>query len=157
MSTIIKSGEYYSKAKRYNYVTPTSFLELIITFKRLYANQSKILSDLKYRYLNGLEKLNFAQKAVAVMQIDLAELQPQLIKTQEETDKIMILVESESKAVEETQKVVEVDEASASIKAAEAKAIKEDCESELAEAIPALEAALAALDTCKSIFFRIKA
>lgn len=41
------------------------------------------------------------------------------------------------------------DEAAANIKAAEAQALKDECEGELAEAIPALEAALAALNTLK--------
>ena len=41
------------------------------------------------------------------------------------------------------------DEAAANIKAAEAQALKDECEGELAEAIPALEAALNALNTLK--------
>lgn len=41
------------------------------------------------------------------------------------------------------------DEAVANKAAAKAQAIKDDCESDLAEAIPALEAAIAALDTLK--------
>ena len=41
------------------------------------------------------------------------------------------------------------DEATANEAAAAAQAIKDDCESDLAEAIPAMEAALSALDTLK--------
>lgn len=41
------------------------------------------------------------------------------------------------------------DEAVANQKASESQALKEECESDLAEAIPALEAALAALNTLK--------
>lgn len=41
------------------------------------------------------------------------------------------------------------DEAIANKAAAEAQAIKDECESDLAEAIPALEAAIEALDTLK--------
>ncbi len=40
-----------------------------------------------------------------------------------------------------------VEEAAASAEAAKVKAIKDECESDLAEAMPALEAALKALDT----------
>lgn len=46
-------------------------------------------------------------------------------------------------------KIVAADEALANEAAAAAQAIKDDCESDLAEAIPALEAALEALDTLK--------
>lgn len=45
--------------------------------------------------------------------------------------------------------MVAADEAVANEAAAKAQNIKEDCESDLAEAIPALESALAALDTLK--------
>lgn len=43
-----------------------------------------------------------------------------------------------------------MDEGVATEKAAEAQALKNECESDLAEAIPALEAALSALDTLKA-------
>lgn len=50
------------------------------------------------------------------------------------------------------------DEAVANQKASESQALKEECESDLAEAIPALEAALAALNTLKvcAIIFILK-
>lgn len=51
--------------------------------------------------------------------------------------------------MEAKSKVVRVDEEAATIKANEAQALKNECESDLAEAIPALEAALSALDTLK--------
>lgn len=51
--------------------------------------------------------------------------------------------------VEAKSKVVRVDEEAATIKATESQALKDECESELAEAIPALEAALSALNTLK--------
>lgn len=59
------------------------------------------------------------------------------------------MIEVESVQVEAKSKVVRVDEEAATIKATEAQALKDECESELAEAIPALEAALSALNTLK--------
>ena len=46
---------------------------------------------------------------------------------------------------------MKAEEAVANEQAAQARALKDECESELAEAIPALEAALSALDTLKVI------
>ncbi|KAJ3105677.1 Dynein heavy chain 7, axonemal [Phlyctochytrium planicorne] len=149
-STRKLSEQFLSRLRRHNYVTPTSYLELIKAFKSLLDLKRGAVLKLKYRYTNGLEKLNFAQEAVAKMQVDLGELQPQLIKTKEETDKIMIQIEKESKDVMETKKVVQADEDVASKTADAAKAMKLECEAGLAEAIPALESALAALDTLKS-------
>jgi len=59
------------------------------------------------------------------------------------------VIEEESVVVEAKSKVVRIDEEAASIKAGEAQALNDECESELAEAIPALEAALSALNTLK--------
>lgn len=51
--------------------------------------------------------------------------------------------------MEAASKIVREDEAVANAQAAEAQALKDECEGELAEALPALEAALAALNTLK--------
>lgn len=60
------------------------------------------------------------------------------------------VIEIESAQVEAKRKFVKLDEEIASGKADEAQALKNECESDLAEAIPALEAALSALDTLKA-------
>ncbi len=59
------------------------------------------------------------------------------------------MIEVESVEVEAKSKVVRVDEEAATIKANEAQALKNECESDLAEAVTVLEAALSALDTLK--------
>ena len=51
--------------------------------------------------------------------------------------------------MEARSELVRKDEAVANQKASESQALKEECESDLAKAIPALEAALAALNTLK--------
>lgn len=65
------------------------------------------------------------------------------------------MIEVESVEVEAKSKLVRVDEETATLKANEAQALKNECESDLAEAIPALEAALSALNTLKvnNIFY----
>jgi dynein heavy chain len=46
--------------KRHNYVTPTSYLELITSFKNLYDMKVQKITLQKNRYEAGLEKLDFA-------------------------------------------------------------------------------------------------
>lgn len=60
------------------------------------------------------------------------------------------IIEVESVQVEQKRNVVKVDEEIATAKAKEAQALKNECESDLAEAIPALETALEALNTLKA-------
>jgi len=86
---------------------------------------------------------------VAEMQKELEELQPQLVISAAENEKMMIVIERESAEVAQTSEKVRSEEAVANEQAASAQALKDECEAELAEAIPALEAALAALNTLK--------
>lgn len=58
-------------------------------------------------------------------------------------------IEEESEQVEAKREIVRVDEEAATQKANEEQALKNECESDLAKAIPALEAAVSALDTLK--------
>ena len=148
-SVRLLSERFYKELSRHNYVTPTSYLELIGSFKNLIKRKQDEIMKNKNRYETGLEKLKFASEQVGAMQIELKELQPQLVVTAAENEKMMIHIEKESIEVEKMSKTVRADEEVASAKAKEATNLKEECESDLAEAIPALEAALAALDTLK--------
>ncbi|XP_062507706.1 dynein axonemal heavy chain 3-like [Corticium candelabrum] len=143
------SGKYYDILRRHNYVTPTSYLELILTFKSLLREKRSEIMALKNRYVTGLEKLAFAASQVSVMQEELIALQPELKKSQEESEKLMVVIERDTIEVEAKKQVVAADEAVANKAAAAAQAIKDDCESDLAEAIPALNAAIHALNTLK--------
>ncbi|KAL8573170.1 Dynein heavy chain 3, axonemal [Nucella lapillus] len=143
------SQRFYDELRRHNYVTPTSYLELILTFKSLLGMKRDNIMLMKNRYLKGLEKLQFASSQVSVMQQELTDLQPELIKTSAETEKLMVKIEQDTVEVEAKKEVVAVDEAVANEAAAAAQAIKDECESDLAEAIPALEAAISALNTLK--------
>ncbi|CAL8109272.1 unnamed protein product [Orchesella dallaii] len=143
------SKEFYEKFGRKNYVTPTSYLELILTFKSLLGLKRDEIEAQRQRYLTGLDKLQFAAAQVSVMQDELTALQPKLIETSAATEKLMIKIERDTVDVEATKEVVAADEALANEAAAASQAIKDDCENDLAEAIPALEAALQALDTLK--------
>lgn len=66
---------------RNNYVTPTSYLELITSFRSLLEARRSANSRLKSRYLVGLEKLAGSAEQVAGMQAELRALQPQLVAT----------------------------------------------------------------------------
>ena len=83
------------------------------------------------------------------MQKELEELQPQLEAAATENEKMLVVIERESKDVETRSERVRGEEVLANEQAAASQALKEECEADLAEAIPALNAALAALDTLK--------
>ena len=57
--------------RRRNYVTPTSYLELIKTFKNLLNKKRLELLTLKDRYVVGLEKLEFSESQVKVIMMTI--------------------------------------------------------------------------------------
>ncbi|XP_075883238.1 dynein axonemal heavy chain 12 isoform X2 [Nelusetta ayraudi] len=143
------SQRFLSELGRHNYVTPTSYLELMAAFRLLLSQKRDTVMKAKKRYTNGLDKLAFAESQVGEMKIELVDLQPQLEQSKIDNTKMMKVIAVESVEVEAKSKIVRVDEEAATIQASEAQALKDECESDLAEAIPALEAAVSALDTLK--------
>jgi dynein heavy chain len=143
------SARYFVELKRRNYVTPTSYLELITAFEENLSAKRSEVSQSERRYRAGLEKLAFAAEQVNHMQKELEDLQPELIQSAAETEVLMGQIEEKMPAVVETRKTVS---AEASVAQSEADIVmnqKASVEADLAEAIPALENAIAALDTIK--------
>lgn len=58
------SESYFSRLRRHNYVTPTSYLELILTYKTLLNAKRNEVDTARNRYIVGLEKLDFAASQV---------------------------------------------------------------------------------------------
>ncbi|XP_023571554.1 dynein heavy chain 12, axonemal isoform X3 [Octodon degus] len=143
------SDRFLQELGRHNYVTATSYLELIGSFRQLLTKKRQAIMEAKQRYVNGLDQLAFAESQVGEMKLELIQLQPKLEEAKIENAYMMQVIELESAQVEAKRKFVKLDEEIASGKAEEAQALKNECESDLAEAIPALEAALSALDTLK--------
>ncbi|RUS80966.1 hypothetical protein EGW08_011286 [Elysia chlorotica] len=146
-STQNLSRRFLNELDRHNYVTPTSYLELINTFKTLLMQKREQVMTMKNRYVVGLEKLALAAGEVSIMQKELTDLQPQLVVASKEVSDIMVIVEKDSVEVAKVEKIVKADEAVANEQASAAKAIKDDCDEQLAYALPALEQALSALNT----------
>ena len=76
-----------------------------MTFKKLLDIKRQEIMTLKQRYVTGLEKLDFASSQVSVMQQELSDLQPELIKTSAETEKLMVKIEQDTVEVEAKKEV----------------------------------------------------
>jgi len=138
---------FKEQLKRIYYATPTSFLELIQTFRTLLAAKRKQVADLKDKYEKGLEKILTTEESVAGMKVELIDLQPKLVAKNIEVEAMMVTVNAESEKTAKVKDLVAADEAVAAEAAAKSEAQKADVEADLEEAMPALEQALSALDT----------
>ncbi|CAH0726011.1 unnamed protein product, partial [Brenthis ino] len=139
--------QFLLRLKRYNYVTPTAYLELINMFKSLLGKKRTELLTSEKRYITGLEQLAIASKSVAALQQALEVLQPKLAAGAAAVAETTAEVEKEKEGVALVEAEVLVDQAAAEEQAKEAQGIKDECDADLAEAMPILNAALAALDT----------
>jgi len=139
--------KFLANLGRYNYVTPTSYLELIGTYRRLLNEKRDEVQTMINRYEGGLAQIYEAEDSVEKMKTELIDLQPVLERTAVETEEIIKQVNLETVDADKVKASVAKDEAYAAEQAANAEAIKVECETELAAAIPVLESAIAALDT----------
>jgi dynein heavy chain len=143
------SKEFLEKMRRNFYVTPTSYLELLSTYERV-LNQKRVeVGTLRDRLKIGVDKLLSTEKAVNELQETLTEMKPKLAQTQIEVDEMIVQITADKAVAAETKAVVEVEEASASKKAAETKAIADDAQRDLDEALPALAEAVQCLKDLK--------
>ena len=79
-----------------------------------------------------MTKLLGAEEQVIIMKSQLQALQPILVSTANETNELLVQISSDKIEAEKTRGIVEAEEAVVTVKATEAKAIREDCEAELA-------------------------
>ncbi|KAI9224346.1 dynein heavy chain and region D6 of dynein motor-domain-containing protein [Blastocladiella britannica] len=142
-----KCIEFRQQLGRNNYVTPTSYLELLALYKKLLEKKRGEVQALRKRTATGLDKLLNATKEVQVLQEELEAMQPMLLQTSQETEYAMKKIAADKIKAEEIRTIVSREEADASIKADETKSIADDAQRDLDEALPALAAALESLNS----------
>eukprot|EP00771_Trimastix_marina_P003253 gnl/Trimastix_PCT/4478.p1 GENE.gnl/Trimastix_PCT/4478~~gnl/Trimastix_PCT/4478.p1 ORF type:complete len:2540 (-),score=952.78 gnl/Trimastix_PCT/4478:132-6824(-) len=136
---------YIRVLRRHNAVTPMSFLELISTFKRILDKKRSQLEMQRDRLAGGLDKMAKTKEEVAKNEARLTEFTPILKRMQKEVDEMMVSLGRDREAASVTRNHVQKEEQDATEQAAKCKAIKEDAESDLAQALPELEGAQRAL------------
>lgn len=144
-SVRVQCVRYKTELSRNNYVTPKSYLELIALFRENFQKKKTEIWNLRQRLATGLEKLLAATREVEVLKKELADMQPLLLKASEETESTMTKILADKQTAEKIREVIAVEEASATKKAEETKAIADDAQRDLDEALPALEAAVESL------------
>ncbi|CAM9250530.1 unnamed protein product [Sphacelaria rigidula] len=120
-----------------------------MAFKTSLAVKRDEILAAKGRYEVGLEKLAFATESVNAMQEELEALKPVLAQSQQDTLILMEEIQDKLPGVELKRTEVAGDAAIAEAEAAECLKGKQSVEEDLSVAMPALNAAIKALDTIK--------
>ncbi|XP_029655176.1 dynein beta chain, ciliary-like [Octopus sinensis] len=141
------SKVYYNKERRYNYTTPKSFLEQIRLYQTLLKDRHLDLQAKMQRLENGLEKLKSTTQQVDDLKAKLKAQEVELAIKNEDANKLIEVVGSESEKVSKEKAVAAIEEEKVSKIAVEVAKKQQDCEQDLAKAEPALLAAEEALNT----------
>ncbi|GLV39946.1 Dynein heavy chain at 36C [Carabus blaptoides fortunei] len=147
-SVVSASERYLQELSRYNYVTPTSYLELLSSYSELVAKKKGELIQGILRLRTGLDKLLSTAEEVKVLQQNLQSLKPALEVAAKEAEVMIEQIAKDTLVAEETKAVVEKEEAEANKMKVETELIAEDAQKDLDEAMPAL---LAAEQSLKSL------
>lgn len=140
------NADFLRAERRYNYTTPTSFLELINFYKLLLSKKQGRITDQIDRLEIGLQTMKSTTDQVGALQKLLEVKMIDVGVEKEKTDELIEIVGRESLDAEREASAAAVQEAETTALTNAAKAEKAKADGELAEAVPAMQAAQAAVD-----------
>jgi len=138
--------EFLAAERRYNYTTPTSFLELINFYKLLLGKKRGKITDQINRLEIGLQTMKSTTDQVEALQKLLEVKMVDVGVEKEKTDELIEIVGRESLDAEKEAAAAAVQEEEVTALTNDAKAEKAAADAELAEAIPAMERATEAVN-----------
>eukprot|EP00397_Hematodinium_sp_SG-2012_P000063 GEMP01000063.1.p1 GENE.GEMP01000063.1~~GEMP01000063.1.p1 ORF type:complete len:2825 (+),score=742.06 GEMP01000063.1:2672-11146(+) len=134
------------ETKRYNYVTPTNYLELVAGYVETLENKQRLVGGQADKLRNGLYKLTEARTQVESMSVELEVKQDIVAKKQKECQELLVIIVEKRMNADEQQKQVEADSTRIEKEASDTKALADDAQRDLGKAMPALESAVDALE-----------
>ncbi|CAK9054035.1 Dynein axonemal heavy chain 2 (Axonemal beta dynein heavy chain 2) (Ciliary dynein heavy chain 2) [Durusdinium trenchii] len=140
------STRIYQEQKRMNYVTPTNYLELVQGYMKMLKDKQKELGAAADKLRNGLSKLDDARVQVAEMSVDLEEKQKICDVKAKECEELLKVITAERSKADAQQAQVEADSIRIEKEAKETKILADDATRDLEKAMPALDAAVDALE-----------
>lgn len=139
-------NRYEQELRRFYYVTPTSYLELLNTIKKLLNSRKSMVDGQIKRYESGINKITETEAQVEVMQKELEELKPKLEKATIENKELLVNLQKNQKDADAKKMICEGEEKECNIQRDEANTLRADCQRDLDRVLPLLDQAAAALD-----------
>jgi dynein heavy chain len=139
--------KYLAVDRRFVYTTPKSYLELLKLYRSLFKAKRSESENAISRLSNGLTKLRDTGETVAKIEEELKVKLAEAEEAKAIATGIAAEVAANTAIVEEETNKANAIAADAAKIAATATTIKDDAERDLAAALPAVERAMAALDT----------
>jgi dynein heavy chain, axonemal len=151
------SRDYFDTQRRYNYVTPKSYLELIGFYKFLLDQKRTEVQRQVDRLDVGLSTLRKTAADVAELQIDLKHTMVKVEEKKAATEELLAEMSVQTEDAQKQQAAATIEAEKASAASASASKIEREAETELSAAEPAMRAASAAVDCLsKSMLTELK-
>lgn len=135
------SVKFYEELRRYYYVTPKSYLELLGLFKKIIGLQRQDIKNNLSRYQKGVHTLIESKSKVEDMKVEIIALEPKLQVATVETEQLIRRVEKEQAEADVKKNNCETDELICNANKEKAEILKQTCKKELDEVEPLLEEA----------------
>jgi len=133
---------YFQKLRRQVYVTPKSFLSFIEAYRGIYMKKYYDELDVQEKSFKiGLQKIDEAQQAIAVMSVTLKGEEQGVKEASDRTDLLLKELEKENRKAKAKQDEVEANAKQCQDEAAKIGREKDDAQKDLDFAMPALQAA----------------
>ncbi|XP_040202767.1 dynein heavy chain 2, axonemal [Rana temporaria] len=144
-------AEYSRKMKlelrRHNYITPTSYLEVVSRYKSLLNEKRTELGDKATKLRNGLFKIDETREKVEKMSEQLAIARSKVAEFQKQCEEYLVIIVQQRREADEQQKTVTAHSEKIGAEEIKCKALADNAQKDLEEALPALEEAMKALDS----------
>lgn len=152
------SERFWNELRRKVYTTPKSYLDLIALYINTLGVKRKEINVNRSRLANGLSTLKTTNESIAVLKVNITKMLPELAKKNEELAVTLKQVDKDKAIADEKDRVVSAEKEVVEKSAAEAKVVKDEADSDLAQALPILENAKKIVDSLdKNAVVEIKA
>ncbi|XP_052234681.1 dynein axonemal heavy chain 2-like isoform X14 [Dreissena polymorpha] len=141
------STKMYAEMKRHNYVTPTNYLELVSGYKKLLFSKKKELGDAANKLKNGLSKIDETREKVEKMSVELEDAKTKVAQFQKQCEEYLVIIVGQKREADEQQKSVAQKSERIADEEAKCQHMADLAQSDLNEALPALEEAIRALES----------
>ena len=145
-SVVETSSRMISELRRYNYVTPINFLELVTGYRELLRDKRKEIGNSATKLKNGLSKLDDTRQNVEQISIELEVSKKQVAQYQKQCEDYLVVIVQQKREADEQAKSVAAKAEKLSAEEEEVRAVADAAQQDLDLALPALNSAVKALE-----------
>ena len=135
----LKAQDMLEADRRYTYITPKSFLELLKLFGSMYKQKVNVILDNKQKLESGLNKLRAAQESIAILEKDLEEKSIEISKIKVEAEAKNQVAQQKAEVVGGESKIAQEEEKKVTEMKAKIEEESAKCQAELNKFKPIMD------------------